>query len=45
MRYFLFLLIIFSCSDEIKKDKNISINIELKDSKNNEVSLEKINSN
>ena len=45
MRYFLFLLIIFSCSNEIKKDRNISINIELKDSKNNEVSLEKINSN
>ena len=45
MRYFFILFTILSCSSLEKNEKNFSINIKMKGSNSNEVTLERINSN
>ena len=45
MRYFLFLTLFISCSYDNRKPKDISLNIEMTNSENNEVTLEKVSSN
>ena len=45
MRYLLLLFTILSCSSLEKNEKNFSINIKMKGSNSNEVTLERVNSN